>query len=230
MNPIRLESMFLTLDTSHGASVALVDDNLNVIAQRSHDNPRQHTEALSPLINTITTHTGVGLDQVTAIIVGRGPAPFTGLRVGLMTARALGLALGVEVYGVPVLAGIARSVFDHEDLDEVVVVTDARRREVYWATYTPMGGDDVVEVTSPAVAKPDVVATHVGSTAVRGAGVDLYPQWLEGKPASLRLDALARIALNRIRKVDNSDMREELSPTPLYLRRPDIHPGAEKKR
>ena len=221
--------MFLALDTSHGATAAIVDNAFNVVAHHTHENPRQHTEALTPLINSAIAEAQIGIEDIASIVVGRGPAPFTGLRVGLVTARALGTALRIEVYGVPVLAGIARAVFDQEALDKVVVATDARRKEVYWATYAAHGSHDVVEVTSPAVDRPENVAATIGDISVRGAGVDLYPDVLSGRDQPVDVGALVRIASSRIHTAAEHNGAVDLPATPLYLRRPDIHPGLAKK-
>ncbi len=117
--------MLLSLDTSHGASVALLDD-FTVLGVAASDNPRRHTESLTPLISEVLTGANVEIGDLTGIAVGTGPAPFTGLRVGLVTARTLAFARGIPAYGVSALAGVARGVFDSEDLGEVTVVTDAR--------------------------------------------------------------------------------------------------------
>src|SRR6476619_4307371 len=85
-----------------------------------------------PAVDRVLREADVQLDAVTGIVVGVGPGPYTGLRVGLVTAAALGDALGVPVHGICTLDGIAYAA----GLDEpFTVATAARRKEVYWARY-----------------------------------------------------------------------------------------------
>lgn len=221
--------MLLCLDTSRGASVALLS-GFTALARAANDNPRQHTETLAPMIHDVLAGAGASMTDLTGIAVGTGPAPFTGLRVGLITARTLGQALGIPVFGIPALAGIARAAFDAEPIPEVVVVTDARRTEVYWARYAPSGEHDVVELSPPAVARPQVLAEQVRGQLLRGYGVQLYPEHFEGRGQEMDPAALGRIALTRRQVAEVSGGEADLPAEPLYLRRPDIHEGAGRKR
>ncbi len=91
--------MLLALDTSTPlVSVALLDDD-RVVANATSERPMQHGERLAPMITEALESVGAIRQDVTAVAVGVGPGPFTGLRVGLVTARMLGVALGVPVYG-----------------------------------------------------------------------------------------------------------------------------------
>lgn len=220
--------MLLCLDTSHGASVALLQ-KYTPLGRLVNDNPRQHTEALTPMIEHLLATAGAGMSELTGIAVGTGPAPFTGLRVGLMTARTLGFALEIPVYGVPALAAVARGVFDDEGLPAVTIVTDARRKEVYWASYVPLGPHDVEETTAPAVAAPAQIAEQLRGGAVRGRGTELYPEEFDGAASVLDPAALGRIARARLEAAGTAGAAE-LPAEPLYLRRPDIHQGAGRKR
>jgi tRNA threonylcarbamoyl adenosine modification protein YeaZ len=137
--------LVLALDTATPAVTAgVVEVTAKVTATRSvrvtHD-ARKHGELLMPGVLSACAEAGVALPDVDAVVVGAGPGPFTGLRVGMVTAAALGDALGVAVHGVCSLDAIAAEVADGA-LDEgadpggpLLVVTDARRREVYWAAY-----------------------------------------------------------------------------------------------
>lgn len=221
--------MLLCLDTSHGASVALLQGYTRLGAA-ANDDPRQHTESLTPMIKEVLESAGAKMSDLSGVVVGTGPAPFTGLRVGLVTARTLALALDVPVYGVSALAGVARGVFDGEDVDEAVIVTDARRKEVYWARYARAGEHDVTEVAPPAVARPEELAVDIRGETIRGRGVALYPEHLDGESAELDPAALGRIALVRRAQAEREGRAVELPTDPLYLRRPDIHQGAGRKR
>lgn len=106
---------------------------VKVLAQHTADDPFAHAELLMPLAGAALSEAGLALSELDAIVVGLGPGPFTGLRVGIATAEALGDALDKPVYGVPSHDGIALSI--DEPPESFLVVTDARRREVYVTAY-----------------------------------------------------------------------------------------------
>ncbi len=225
----------LSIDTSAAVAVALVSDDGGRLAARTVDERRRHAEQLAPMIEEVLAEAGLSRIDLTAVVVGTGPAPFTGLRVGLVTARTLAVALGVPVLGVPSVDAIAVQAVADLGLnpgDEVLVATDARRREVYWARYAVVahegpGGVPVVKtLEGPAVGKAaDVAAEHAGPAAdgrlvVVGEGATLYPDALDAaEDAPTRLDpvVLARVGLQR------HAAGEDLPTEPLYLRRPDVH-------
>jgi tRNA threonylcarbamoyladenosine biosynthesis protein TsaB len=233
----------LALDTSAAVAVSLVTDDGAPLAARHATEERRHAELLGPMITGVLTDAGVDRRDLTSVVAGTGPAPFTGLRVGLVTARTLALALGVPVLGVPSLDALA--VQATRDLGlapgtQVLVVADARRREVYWARYrvavaadgaggTELASWDVEVLGGPGVDRPDRLAADGGldGAVVVGRGAALYPDVLvaaPGAPSDPDPAVLARIALaRRARGVDQ--------PTePLYLRRPDVMEPAARKR
>ncbi|WP_454049649.1 tRNA (adenosine(37)-N6)-threonylcarbamoyltransferase complex dimerization subunit type 1 TsaB [Cellulomonas sp. Marseille-Q8402] len=233
----------LALDTSAAASAAVVDDAGRTLATRSSGETRRHAEALTPLLDAVLTEAGVARTDLTAVVVGTGPAPFTGLRVGLVTARTLGLALGIPVHGVSSLDALALAAVagglpgsDPETADpELLVVTDARRKEVYWARYRAVVGagtaPTVELVDGPGVDTPAAVAA-AGSDGLHvvGAGADLYPDLLPaapGAPTVVDPADLGRVALARL-AVGGPGL--VLGTEPLYLRRPDAVPPAAAKR
>jgi tRNA threonylcarbamoyladenosine biosynthesis protein TsaB len=228
----------LALDTSAAVAVALTDDAGRVLATRSLPEHQRHAELLAPMISEVLAVAGVDRTAVTAVVAGTGPAPFTGLRVGLVTARTLALALGVPVHGVCSLDAIAAQAVRDLALavgTEVLVVTDARRREVYWARYRVTGAatdpERAVElVAGPAVTHPaSVAADGIAGAVVVGRGATLYPDDLPltpGAPLDPDPAELARLALRRLA----ADPGAVLPTEPLYLRRPDAVPPAERKR
>jgi tRNA threonylcarbamoyl adenosine modification protein YeaZ len=154
-----------------------------------------------------------------------GPGPYTGLRVGLATARTLALAWGAAVHGVCSLDVIAARAVAEGLSGEFLVATDARRREVHTARYVAttegvrrVAGPDVV---APAEVHPDV--------PVVGAGTRLYPDVLG--PARAPFDtAGAALATLVVEALAGRGTWELLPPEPLYLRRPDAtEPGARKR-
>ncbi|MER6436929.1 MULTISPECIES: tRNA (adenosine(37)-N6)-threonylcarbamoyltransferase complex dimerization subunit type 1 TsaB [unclassified Streptomyces] len=201
--------LLLALDTATPAVTVALHDGTSVIASSSQVDARRHGELLLPAVDRVLTEAGLRLDAVTGVVVGVGPGPYTGLRVGLMTADTFGLALGVPVHGLCTLDGLAYAA----DLDgPFVVATDARRKEVYWARYA----DSRTRVSEPAVDRPaDLVLD--GLPAV-GAGALLYPDTFPDvrAPEHVSAAALASLAAERLAA------GEELEPPrPLYLRRPD---------
>lgn len=230
----------LALDTSAAVAVALVDDSGEPLAARSVEEHRRHAELLAPMIVEVLAEAGVDRGAVTAVVVGTGPAPFTGLRVGLVTARTLGLALGVPVLGVCALDALAAQGARTLALapgTEVLVVTDARRREVYWARYRVGVPDAAGRTAIELVAGPGVehAATLAASGAVAGAvvvgrGATLYPDDLPlapGAPLDPDPAELARLALARSH---DGTPDGALGTEPLYLRRPDVVPPTARKR
>lgn len=212
--------LVLALDTSSAAvSAALVevsDGSLRTGAEHRTINARGHGEYLAPMIAACLADAVTSPRDLNAIVAGTGPGPFTGLRVGLVTAAVMAETLGVPAYGVCSLDGIAAA---HDST--VLVAGDARRREVYWAAYR-----DGERVDGPHVSRPaDVVCPDAGAMA--GAGARLYED-VFGLPL-LDADypepaALVTRVLARIQSGAPSD-----SLTPLYLRRPDaVEPGTRK--
>ena len=209
--------MLLAFDTATTlVSVALHDGN-DVVVDLSSDRPMKHGEQLAPLIEQALAQTGTGRQQLTAIAVGVGPGPFTGLRVGLVTARTLALVLGIPVHGVCSLDILALEAVDTGAVDEAfAVATDARRKEVYFAAYDAQGRRE----EGPVVDKPAALTTY---RRVVGEGAELYPEDFPRPAGPTRPSAgwLARAVIGRRAQL--------LDPEPLYLRRPDaIAPGKPK--
>lgn len=226
----------LALDTSAAVAVALVGEGGERLAVRSADERRRHAETLAPLVSEVLAEAGVDRTALTAVVAGTGPAPFTGLRVGLVTARTLALSLGIPALGVSGLDAIAAQAVSDLGLtpgDEVLATADARRREVYWARYRVVAHEGphatpVVEL----VAGPDVgpaagLADQVAGAVVVGEGAALYPDHLplaEDAPLVPDATVLARLAIAR------RDAGVEQPTEPLYLRRPDVQEPAARKR
>jgi tRNA threonylcarbamoyladenosine biosynthesis protein TsaB len=200
--------VLLAFDTSAPTVTAAVHDGTDVVAEATSTQALRHGEQLMPLIERVLADVSLSPRDLTAIAVGVGPGPFTGLRVGLVTARTLGFVLHVPVYGVCSLDVLAIEAVDTGAVvGEFVVATDARRKEVYVATY-----DDGVRLGGPEVRRPADVATQA---PVVGEGASLYPDAFPSGRAPLRPSAgwLARTVAE-----ERADLHD---PEPLYLRRPD---------
>lgn len=229
--------MLLALDTSAGIAVsvvALTGDGVGpTLAHAFSADGRHHAELLAPMITAVLAEAGGHRADLEAVVVGTGPAPFTGLRAGLVTARTLGLALGIPVHGVCSLDALAAQAYASGLTTEgdVLAVIDARRREVYAARYHSAGqldGPDVACVGGPVVDTPGAVAATLGHEAVVvGPGAILYADQLgpvAGGPTTVDPAMLAAIAVTRVTRGG------ALSTEPLYLRRPDVTPAAGRKR
>lgn len=212
--------LLLALDTSTPAVTVALRDADHVVAEATTVDPRRHTELLMPQVTQVLRDAGVARRDLTAIAVGIGPGPFTGLRVGVAAARMMGAVLDVPVRGVCSLDIIAREVLtETAPTMPFLVATDARRREVYWAAYDASGtrteGPDVAAAT-------DVAAAHE-AMPVAGAGATLYPDAFAARiapqypSAAYLADAVATGAA------------QVVAPDPLYLRRPDAAPPAARK-
>ncbi|WP_167105730.1 tRNA (adenosine(37)-N6)-threonylcarbamoyltransferase complex dimerization subunit type 1 TsaB [Mycobacterium sp. DL592] len=205
----------LALDTATPAVTAAIvsrgdSGRSEVLGQRVSIDARAHAELLTPNVVSALAQAGLTMGDIDAVVVGCGPGPFTGLRVGMATAAAYGHALGVPVYGVCSLDAIGVLT-----AGEVLVVTDARRRELYWARYR-----DGVRVDGPGVeAAADVPLA--GAQAVAGSpdhvGLFDLPALEFTYPTAVGLVAAV---------TDWSDEPEPL--VPLYLRRPDAKTLAER--
>ncbi len=208
--------LVLGLDTSTPAvSAALVEtDGAAVLAEHVVVDARRHGELLAVGVERVLADAGVGRRDLNAVAVGLGPGPFTGLRVGVVTAAALGDALGIPAYGTCSLDGLGSGAR--------IAVTDARRREVYWARY-----DEVGRVDGPYVCPPAELAERAGAwpdLPVIGDGAAVHAQAFDGRVLAdePRYPSAARLAL----LASHAPITEL---TPLYLRRPDAEiPGAPK--
>lgn len=209
--------MLLAFDTSSATVTVALHDGTDVVAQAASGEGMRHGEHLAPLIDRVLAEADVAPDDLTAIVVGVGPGPFTGLRVGLVTARTMAHVLDIAVHGVCSLDGLAAEAFAAGVGDgPFLVATDARRKEVYLASYDEGGRRQGL----PVVDRPAVLASDL---PVVGEGASLYPEAFVDGRAPLRPSAgwLARAV--------HAGTVEVLAPDPLYLRRPDAEiPRAPK--
>lgn len=237
--------LVLVLDSSTPAvtaALAEITDDVRLLASRRTVDARAHGELLSPQIAACLTESGAAAADLTAVVAGLGPGPFTGLRVGLVTAASVAHALDIPTYGVNSLdalghaagtdlAGTDLAGSDLAGSDaatgRVLAATDARRREIYWAVYAADGR----RLTDPAVGAPATVAealAGLGVTTAVGDGALRYAELLgvPVRPEPRYPDALplARLAADRVRIAAPTEPL-----TPCYLRRPDAVAAAGRK-
>jgi tRNA threonylcarbamoyl adenosine modification protein YeaZ len=219
--------LVLVLDSATPAVTAALAEvapaGVTIAARRSAVDARAHGELLAPGVDAVLREAGVRPSDLGAIVAGLGPGPFTGLRVGLVTAASMGQVLGIPTYGVCSLDGLGRAA---TAAGRVLVATDARRREIYWAVY-----ERGVRLTDPQVGRPVDVAQAVarmGVLSAIGEGAhryaDVLPLALIDEPRYPPAQALAELAADRVRA---GAPTEPL--TPLYLRRPDAVAAAGRK-
>ena len=189
----------LVIDTSTGTSVAVVEDGA-VIAERTVAETRSHAEVVGRLLTEVMSEAGEAVD---AVVAGRGPGPFTGLRVGIAAAISFAAARSIPLFGVPSHdVGILSP-------ESVTIVTDARRKEWAWTSYAD--GRTIAGPGLVPIAELDALAVLVN-----------HP---ERRCDTISAGELGLAALTRYRRGDDlSDL------SPLYLRAPDATPSNGSKR
>ncbi|MGW2921951.1 tRNA (adenosine(37)-N6)-threonylcarbamoyltransferase complex dimerization subunit type 1 TsaB [Streptomyces angustmyceticus] len=224
--------LLLALDTATPAVTVALHDGTRVLAESRQVDARRHGELLLPAVDRVLAEAGRKLDDVSDIVAGVGPGPYTGLRVGLVTAATFGAVLGVPVHGLCSLDGLAHA---SGLTGTFVVATDARRKEVYWARYEAgsaasgsAGPRRITRLTEPAVDRPADIADQVAGVPAVGAGAVLYDTVFTGlrreAPEHQSAGALAALAAAKLAA------GEELpAPQPMYLRRPDAQVPANYK-
>jgi tRNA threonylcarbamoyl adenosine modification protein YeaZ len=191
----------------------------------------RHGELLSPMIEELLDEQGVQPSELDAVAVGLGPGPFTGLRVGIVTAKAMSDALGIPAYGVCSLDVIAKGC--SHGRNDFAVVTDARRKQVYWQAYEA----NALPVGDPELSFPDAVAQELRGRIdfVAGAGAVMYSDAFAGftiltdlhRPGPAMYPVAFTLATIVIEQVGAGTPSDDL--TPLYLRRPDARPPGKPK-
>lgn len=206
--------MLLAIDTSAGSSVAVVTPGGEVLAERSSDDSMRHAEVIGDLIVGCLDDAGVTVADLTGVVAGMGPGPFTGLRIGIAAARAFGVGAGLPVHPVVSHDAIALGAYQAGTVGTdaaLLVVTDARRRERYWTSYSGLDEAGLpARADGPNLAKPDDVpaaaGTRLDATVVPGGAL--------GRVAALLLTTGGAFA----------------GEEPLYLRSPDVTVSAGSKR
>ena len=220
----------IALDTQAATTVAIIDDG-RVLGRAQNDSGRHHAESITPLVREALVAAGLpaqlahaGIDRV---LVGTGPAPFTGLRAGLVSARVLASVAGVPAYGVSALDVIARQGLDLLPPDtRVYAIADARRRELYWGSYVAAGPDDVTlegrlevgAVSALLGAMRTAPGLVVAGAPIPAHSVDALAHVGLGPQVSLDPAVMSRIVATRLSRGEDDRLRTD----PLYLRRPDI--------
>lgn len=198
--------MLLAIDTSAGTSVAIVDRDAGVLATRDSADTRGHAEVIGTYIADCLAEAGVAPAELSGVVAGMGPGPFTGLRVGIAAARTFAFGAGK-----PVIPMVSHDAIAY-GRGPTLVVTDARRREVYWSLFGPADEHGLpVRLDGPHLGKPLELVTPAGFERVDAATVSA---------AALGLLAEAMYVHGR----------PFASAEALYLRSPDVTVSSGPKR
>lgn len=202
--------VILAVDTSLGTAVALIDPDGTRRAEAGTADPLGHAEVIGDLVRDVLREGGS--DGITHVVAGMGPGPFTGLRIGIATARAFALGRGVPVVPVPSHMAAALTI-QATVTGPFAVVTDARRREVAVTVFDGLDEDGV----------PRTIADTV---LVRAADTDEHLAGLR----RVDVTTLSAVDLARVGARALAAGRTLAGEEPLYLRHPDVTlPGAPKK-
>jgi tRNA threonylcarbamoyl adenosine modification protein YeaZ len=202
--------VILAIDSSTGTSVAVVDRDGGILAERAVDDTMRHAEVVGALIRDTLDAAGVSPADLSAVACGMGPGPFTGLRIGIAAARAFAFGAGKPIVPVVSHDAVAFGWYAGGNSGELLIATDARRRELYWSTYSGAAANGL---------------------PVRSAGPGLaVPQELP-HAAGIRLDAVEVSAgslgmlAERLWTAGAGFAPDE----PLYLRSPDVTLSSRKR-
>ncbi|WP_406832109.1 tRNA (adenosine(37)-N6)-threonylcarbamoyltransferase complex dimerization subunit type 1 TsaB [Pedococcus sp. KACC 23699] len=222
--------LLLAIDTSTSAITVALRGN-GIAGSASVLDARGHSEHVAPLVSRVLDTAGRTPADVTDVVVGNGPGPFTGLRVGIVTGLVFGHARGIPVHGVCSLDALAADAARLVGSGELLVATDARRKEVYWARYSVEPTDPAQpelrvarRLTDPAVDRPADLSDELRHLPTAGRGPLLFPDLFPHAVGVLDVQAatLAALAEHRLHA------GEQMPVEPLYLRRPDALTTAER--
>ena len=208
-------SLILAIDTSFGTSVALIE-NGQLRAEHNVADTMKHAELIGSAIEDVLAQSFVQPAQLTGVVAGRGPAPFTGLRVGIAAATMFAAGVGIKLYGAHSLDAIALAALKTSPAtpeNPLLVTADARRKEVYWALYSGVTEHGVpIRVDGPGVMKPDELDDYLVNRNV-------HPQKTSEPITAANLGLLVEAQL--------AEGSETTEVTALYLRAADaVEPKA----
>ncbi len=221
--------LLLAIDTSTSAITVALHDGSAVLAEATTLDARAHAEHLAPQVVEVLAHVDAHPGDVTEVVVGVGPGPFTGLRVGIVTGRTFAFALGIPVHGLCSLDALAHGAWRCGRRGDLLVATDARRKEVYAARYL-LGDTGAARLGAPEVSRAADLPGEVRSLATAGRGGMLYPESLHGSPDTLLDVSAGALADLAVRRMAMSGEAGFDGLEPLYLRRPDAAPAPPSRK
>lgn len=235
--------LLLAIDTSTTAITVALHDGDGVRAEATTLDARAHAEHLAPGVERVLAEAGAKPTDLTAVVTGIGPGPFTGLRVGIVTARTTAFALGLPVRGLCSLDALAHAAWQQGHRGALLVTTDARRKEVYAARFE-LDDHGIDRAADPLVSRAADLPEDLRDLPTVGRGPMLYPESLpNGIPTEavatlldVSAGSLADLAARRWAAADALPP-EAIEPghgfdglEPLYLRRPDTQPAPPSRK
>ena len=207
--------MLLAIDTSAGTSVAVVDLDRGILAEHNSLDTRKHAEVIGELIRASLEDSGIAVTDLSGVVAGMGPGPFTGLRVGIAAARAFAFGAGKIVVPVVSHDAIAFEASLSED-EPIIVATDARRHEVYWSAYSGADATTIpVRTAGPSLAKADQLESTVAQFHAHRV---------------IESGQVSAAALGMLAETLYANRRPFAADEPLYLRSPDVTLSTGPKR
>ena len=209
----RIGEYALAIDTSAGTTVAVLSMG-TVLAELNYLEPMTHSERIGSAIEKVIKDSGIQAKQISTVVVGVGPGPFTGLRVGMAAARYFAIGAQAQLVGVCSLDSIALDFYQaNPEQKSLLVTTDARRKEVFWATYSGVVQGVPARTHGPAVNKFEDIESLVDVSAMSSTEL------------GVRAGALGQIAFAQ--GLTPQGTSSDISP--IYLREPDAVPSKGKK-
>jgi tRNA threonylcarbamoyl adenosine modification protein YeaZ len=202
--------VLLAIDSSTGTSVAVVDRDGGTLAENAVDDTMRHAEVVGALIRDTLSEAGVTAAELSAVACGMGPGPFTGLRIGIAAARAFALGAGKPVVPLVSHDAVAFAWYAAGTSGDLLVATDARRRELYWSAYSGVTADGLpIRSAGPGLSCPEDVPASTG--------------------ARIDADAVSAGSLGMLAELTWAAGVSFAADEPLYLRSPDVTMSSRKR-
>jgi tRNA threonylcarbamoyl adenosine modification protein YeaZ len=202
--------VLLAIDSSIGTSVAVVDRDGGILAEHAIDDTMRHAEVVGALIRDTLREAGVASADLSAIACGMGPGPFTGLRIGIAAARSFAFGAGKRIVPLVSHDAVAFAWYSAGNAGDLLVATDARRRELYWSAYTGVSANGLpIRSAGPALSSPQDVPPAVGTR--------------------IDADAVSAGSLGMLAELTWAAGADFAADEPLYLRSPDVTLSSRKR-
>ncbi|VAX08201.1 tRNA threonylcarbamoyladenosine biosynthesis protein TsaB [hydrothermal vent metagenome] len=230
--------IILALDSALSSCSAAVIKDGKIISELFEDRMRGQAERLVPMCLEVCDKADVTFEDLTAIAVTRGPGAFTGVRIGLATAKGLALALGLPLVAVTTLEAVAQNLAEAMGrpqnklpVGRMAIALDARRSEVYLQVFDITGRDDMPilrPVSEPAAVPLMKISDYLDEkvTHLVGTGADLVKPYLAREfirkiafPAAKNQPNAGRVGLIAAKRLKAGEIPDNIAP--LYLRAPD---------
>jgi tRNA threonylcarbamoyladenosine biosynthesis protein TsaB len=222
----------LGIDTSQKrAAVALTREG-KTMASRASEGSKTHSETLLVIINDALGEAGISIQDVGLIAVGLGPGAWTGLRMGVTTAKSLAYALSIPIVGIGSLEAIAAG--SAHEKGRLAVVIDARRGEVYGAIFEADGAGNVTGRGTIFTVSPERIESFIpGDCTLVGGGTELVPEQilhdrrvLPREYGDVDASVVCRLGVARFGRQGGD---EPAIIAPIYVRKSDVEMNLVKK-